>query len=221
MKRFLSTTTLVLCTLLLTGCSDEDFALLIDFGKLWAKENGMISIGARWAFGTSTGDPTTDAIVDTGKTIKGVRDADKKVDEANAELKKPNPDKGLALQNLDDAVEVRPKDWYTRINRAVLRQELGNEDGWKEDRKVAEKHCHKDTYCQKRQWQTRADLLKESAERQRRTDDRGVRCSTYRHLAESYNELASRAAPDKQSEKSRLQNVGTGYENMSQTKCWE
>ena len=74
-----------------------------------------------------SGDDATDFLGDGGESVDSMKKADKKLDDADAALKKDPPDDRKALDLSDEAVHDRPKDMGVRSRRGIILTMTGNE----------------------------------------------------------------------------------------------
>lgn len=202
MTKYKRLTLLILlpCTLILSGCLQSDKDLVIAFLLDWAKQKGILddqgnptpkAVGYTLAGGyISTGDPAVDAALDAGAAIDGVKKADKKLKEANDELKKDPPDVKKAAETVDNALKDRPEDWMLRNNQLVLRTELGEGNTVKDlgSSGAANNQCGGDQNCLIRLYQNRAQLVDDSIDRQ---NSQGVRpnCDSYNLGIQTHQQL--------------------------------
>lgn len=131
---------LATCALLLfvgSGCSESDMNSVFNFlTKWWEKHDiadkdgkpgpgmpGFVASGGE----IKSGDNATDFLGDGGESVDSMRQADKKLDDADAALKKNPPDDRKALDLSDEAVHDRPKDMGVRSRRGVILTLTGND----------------------------------------------------------------------------------------------
>ena len=222
MKRFFSIILGCFSLLFLTACEQSDIDIVLGFLQDWSVEKGITDeegnpttkaikrgLAGDWY---STGDPEVDAAIDAGIVVKNVRNNDKLSNEAKNQLAKNPPDRNAALGNLDEAIKNRPDDWYYRTQRSVLRTEIGDPKGAENDYQASSQGCGNNQYCRKRLWETRIQLLKESEERQRRTDGM-PRCDTFLELSDAYDVMSRQHAGD-DAEKTRLMNISNSYNEI-------
>lgn len=111
--------TLVTAALFLTGCSDEDLAILADFARSWGESHGVVdsqgrpdylNIGLR-ALGGSTGDDQADAVIDAGLAVDNFEKAEKLEQEGYGQWD---------IEKVETAIEMRPGEFRYRNDRAAL-----------------------------------------------------------------------------------------------------
>jgi hypothetical protein len=114
----------------LSSCDSGDLQLLVDYAKMWAMVHGLtdsdgsVNLGAaaRYSFGIgSTGDEVGDAVVDSGRTLKHIREAQKEADKGWKALTEGDPQriKYDVYPHYNEAIRIRPDDWTFYNERAI------------------------------------------------------------------------------------------------------
>ncbi len=119
-----------------SGCLDSDVSLVMDFMNAWAQTHKIVDKDGNPTPGTvayvgsggwvSTGDPTADAAIDAGQVVKSIKDADKKLSDADKALEKTPPDRKAAGDLIDSALGSRPRDQGVRSRKGAFLVESGN-----------------------------------------------------------------------------------------------
>jgi hypothetical protein len=137
----------------ITSCEAGDLNVLVNYAKMWAlvhgitDDDGHVSPGAAGrfiakdtildAFGlTTTGDEVGDSVIDSARTVKDVRDAQKEATQGWNDLYSGKDVPTVVLPHYNNAVKTRPNDWSYLNERGIAH--LMDLNGYKSD-EAAEK----------------------------------------------------------------------------------
>jgi hypothetical protein len=147
--------------------------------------------------GNSTGDKDKDTLLDTADTMQKVKEAGELETAATEALGKKPADFATAQENLEKAVELRPKDWelQQQLNLALIEKgELNKTKRLEDPTKLCkigdiDKPTPAQQRCFKAAVRDRADAVEASIARQKA---RGglVSCATYAELANAYDQFS-------------------------------
>jgi hypothetical protein len=108
------------------GCAEGDVAFVRDFLLDWAANNPGSTLGG--LIGVGEGNEVT-AALGALSTIDKVNKADALMDDGR---------KNRDAKKMDEAIELRPKDWTYRTSRAVVALDLGSLSGYDANVKAAQ-----------------------------------------------------------------------------------
>jgi len=127
MRRRVSLACVVIAmAVVLAGCEEGDEAFVRDFLLDWAASNPGSTLGG--LIGVGDGNEVT-AALGALSTIDKVNKADALMDEGRDKRD---------TKTMDEAIQLRPKDWTYRTSRAVLDLDQGNLSGYDANAKVAQ-----------------------------------------------------------------------------------
>jgi hypothetical protein len=113
-------------SVVVAACEEGDEAFVRDFMFDWAANNPGSTLGG--AFGIGEGNEVT-AALGALSTIDNVNKADALMDEGR-ENRSPT--------KMDEAIQLRPRDWTYRTSRAVVALDLGSLSGYDANVKAAQ-----------------------------------------------------------------------------------
>ncbi len=145
------------------------------------------------AAGSATGDKDKDALLDTGDTIKNIKDAAALEGAARAAMVKRPPNYAGAVANLEAAINLRPNDWALKDQLNTIRAEQGGNSGayWASPGSVCvDEATGKGNFrCWHALVNQRTQLFEESLNRQKQTD-KLVSCTTYEAMYKHYDYIS-------------------------------
>ena len=109
---------LLLAAPLLSACNQEDIDFIVEVGKAWAQEKGLIDSEGNpnyFNIGLLLADPASDpqaaAALQAGLVVKGLEDADRLAQQGATEGD---------LKKIEAAISARPSDWSYQEQKAAL-----------------------------------------------------------------------------------------------------
>jgi hypothetical protein len=130
----------VLMVPFLSSCDSGDLQLLVDYAKLWAEvhnltePDGSVNLGAAGRFVgknaltdlfglSTTGDEVGDAVVDSARTMKDIRDAQKEANQGWQSLYDGKNVQDDVLPHYNQALSLRKEDWSYYNERGLAHLE--------------------------------------------------------------------------------------------------
>jgi hypothetical protein len=202
---------IVLMVPFLSSCDSGDLQLLVDYAKMWAmvhnltEPDGSISLSAAGRFMgknaltdifglPTTGDKVGDAVVDSARTLKDIRAAEKEANEGRQNLYSGRyVISTYVIPHYNNAIKLRDKD-YTYYNERGIAQLLNsgdNPDNMKDARSdfsMAEKVSEDQINTYLKMYDHRASAL-ERLIQQRDEVDHAVPKVLYTELSQTYGRL--------------------------------
>lgn len=120
-------TALLLAAPLLSACNQEDIDFIVEVGKAWAQEKGLIDsegnpdyLNVGLLLANPASDPQAAAALEAGLVVKNLEDADRMAQQGAAEGD---------LAKIEVAIASRPSDWSYQEQKAALLLAQGDADG--------------------------------------------------------------------------------------------